>query len=80
MRIYGFDEADISQGELQTDEVDGATVRDWPIEQLAEDRGWEFASTSLASAKKALLARMKAEGADKELLDGVRSIKAYFFD
>lgn len=79
MKVYGFDDADVLRGELQAEEVDRSDT-EYGMEYVAGMFGWELASTSIARAKKELLARMKAEGADPETMNLVRSFKAHFFD
>lgn len=79
MRVYGFTDNDIYHGEMQAEEIDTDSAY-YGMEAVADRFGWEYATTSIADAKRELIERMREDGADKESIAAVRSFKAYFFD
>lgn len=76
MKVYGFNDADIFQGEMRATTADPDEL-EWG-EQLTVHLGWEFVSRKFAEAKVQLICRMQAEGVDQEMVDVVRRFKASY--
>ena len=76
MKVYGFSHIDAERGEIECAEFDdGANVLD--LFQAIEFRlGWEWAYAQFRSAQRQLVRMLLEDGADAELIRGVRGMRS----
>jgi len=76
VKVYGFDDTDVVRGELQATEADTGDLR-FP-DELQARLGWDYLSRRFVEAQAALIAKMKEEGSDPDLIGPVRGMKASY--
>jgi len=76
VKVYGFDDTDVVRGELRAAEADTDDLR-FP-DELQAQFGWDYLSRRFVEAQTALIAKMKEEGSDPDLIGPVRSMKASY--
>lgn len=77
MKIYGWDDTGPYRGELLAAQI-GVRDLDFGLEMIAAELGWEKAFTAFADARKALVEAMVVAGADNELVQATKNIKASY--
>ncbi|MDT8428517.1 MAG: hypothetical protein RQ757_07095 [Pseudomonadales bacterium] len=76
MKIYGYDDTALARGDMLVADIEAQELKAWPIDMIAAELGWEFASTRFGDARNHLLAALQAEDADPEVIEIVRHTKA----
>lgn len=76
MIVYGYGALEAGRGEISGAELRAPLNLMDAFEALALDWGWEVASTDFRAAQRQLVAALKAAGADADLVQSVRDLRA----
>lgn len=77
MKIYGWDDSGVMRGDMLAANVTARDL-DFGLDAVAGDLGWEFAFLSFKDARIAMLEQMQRDGADEELIQNMRTMKASY--
>lgn len=78
MMIYGWDDTGTARGEIVAARIAASDLRAFSLDNIAAHLGWERAFTAFQQARTELVVQMRKDGADPELIDTARQIKASY--